>query len=117
MTAHRDLQSLRDMLEYSHLTQRLIRGKTRAGVESDEVVLLALRKALEIVGEAARRLSPELRGRHPHVPWVDIIGMRNWLTHRYDAIDPDTLWKALHDDVPALILDLERILAREAPPE
>jgi uncharacterized protein with HEPN domain len=43
--------------------------------------------------------------------------MRNWLTHRYDAIDPDTLWKALHDDVPALILDLERILAREAPPE
>jgi uncharacterized protein with HEPN domain len=115
MTADRDVQSLRDMLEYSRLTQRLIRGKTRAEIDADEVVHLALRKALEIVGEAARRLSGDLRERHPHIPWVDIIGMRNWLTHRYDAIDPDAVWQALHGDVPALILDLEHILEAEAP--
>ncbi len=116
MTADRDIQSLRDMLEYAQLTQRLIRGKARAEIDADEVALLALRKALEIVGEAARRPSLDLRERHPHVPWVDIIGMRNWLTHRYDAIDPDAVWKALHDDLPALILDLEHVLDVEAPP-
>jgi len=105
------------MLEYARLTQRLIRGKTRGEMDADEVVLLALRKALEVVGEAARRLSRDPRERHPSVPWVDIGGMRNWLVHRYDAIDPDAVWKALHDDVPVLIGDLERILVNETGPQ
>ena len=64
-----------------------------------------------VMGEAARRLSPEIRTAHPEVPWRDIIGMRSVVTHGYDQIDDDELWQVIERDLPELIRKLEAILA------
>ena len=64
-----------------------------------------------VLGEAARRLSQNLRERHADVPWRDIIGMRSIVTHGYDQIDDDELWQVIDHDLPELISRLENILA------
>ncbi len=64
-----------------------------------------------VMGAAARRLSEELRDRHPGVPWRDIIGMRSIVAHGYDEIDGDELWQVIEHDLPDLLLKLDNILA------
>ncbi|MGD0537659.1 MAG: HepT-like ribonuclease domain-containing protein [Verrucomicrobiota bacterium] len=66
---------------------------------------------LVVMGEAARRLSPEIRAVHPEVPWRDMIGLRSIVTHGYDQIDDDELWQVIERDLPDLIRKLEAILA------
>jgi len=66
---------------------------------------------LVVMGEAARRLSPEIRAVHPEVPWRDLIGLRSIVTHGYDQIDDDELWQVIERDLPDLIRKLEAILA------
>ncbi len=74
---------------------------------SDRVLSLALVRLLEIVGEAARRVSDETREAHPEVPWSQIVGLRNRLIHGYDSVDLEILWRILSDDLPRLIEALE----------
>ena len=64
-----------------------------------------------VMGEAARRLSEELRERQPGVPWRDIIGMCSIVAHGYDQIDDDELWQVIDHDLPELVSKLENILA------
>jgi uncharacterized protein with HEPN domain len=78
------------------------------------VLSLALVRLLEIVGEAATRVSEELRARHPQIAWRQIISLRNRLIHGYDAVDLDILWQILHEDVPQLVSDLEKLISPEA---
>lgn len=65
---------------------------------------------LMIVGEAAARLTPELRADHPDVPWRSVIDMRNTLIHRYSQIDLNVVWRVAEEDVPQLRHQLETIL-------
>jgi uncharacterized protein with HEPN domain len=65
-----------------------------------------------VLGEAARRLSPEIRAAHPEVPWREIIGMRSVITHGYDQIDDDELWEVVERDLPDLMSKIEAILAK-----
>lgn len=71
---------------------------------------LSLVRLLEIVGEAAARLSPETRDGCPSIPWPDIIGLRNRLIHGYDVVDFDILWDIVSGDLPPLIAQLDSIL-------
>ena len=73
----------------------------------------AILKVLEIVGEAASRISDETKDAHPTIPWVEIVGLRNRIVHVYFEIDPAVVWNIVNDDIPILI----RQLARIAPPE
>jgi len=68
-----------------------------------------------VLGEAARRLSPEIRTAHPEVPWREIIGLRSVITHGYDQIDDDELWRVIERDLPDLLSKLESILAHSPP--
>ena len=70
-------------------------------------------KVIEIVGEAASRISDEKRQAHQEIPWSDIVGLRNRIVHAYFEIDLAVVWNIVNDDVPALIRQLEQI----APPE
>ncbi len=88
----------------------LIQGKRRSQVEADRVLTLALLRLLEMLGEAANRVSPAVRNEHPEIAWLPMIGLRNRLIHGYDAVDLDILWRSLESDVPSLIPRLEALL-------
>lgn len=68
-------------------------------------------KWLEIVGEAAARVSPDLQRQHADVPWREITGMRHRLVHAYDRIDRDLVWNTAWHDLPPLVDQLEAMLA------
>ena len=63
----------------------------------------ALERFLGIVGEGVKRLPLELRSRHPSVPWKEIAGTRDHLSHGYDDVDHQVLWDAVQSDVPVLL--------------
>ena len=70
----------------------------------------ALERFIEIVGEGVKRLPMELRLRHPSVPWKEIAGTRDHLSHGYDDVDDQVLWDAVQSDVPELLLTVGRML-------
>lgn len=74
---------------------------------------LALTHLVEIVGEAAGRLPPEIRRKHRAIDWPRIIGMRNRLIHAYDRVDLDVLWQTIDEDFPRLVDRIQKILEPE----
>jgi uncharacterized protein with HEPN domain len=73
----------------------------------------AVTRQFEIIGEAARRISPETQASLPEIPWPKIIGMRNRLIHEYDAVDIETIWDTIHMALPDLISVLKAINSTE----
>lgn len=73
----------------------------------------AVERQLEILGEAAHRLSDEMRQRHPEIEWRKIIGLRNIIIHRHDEIRQQTIWETVVSELDPLLLQLERLLASE----
>lgn len=71
---------------------------------------------MEIIGEAARRLSDEFRAAHPGIPWRKVIGLRNVLAHRYDEVDDVEVWRLAREEIPPLVQQLEAVLP-PAPPD
>lgn len=104
-----DLVRLRHMLDSSMEAVELIRGKSRADLDTNRVISLALVRLLEIVGEAANKVTIATRLQYPNIPWSQIVSLRNRLIHGYDTINLDILWKILSEDLPALITELDRI--------
>jgi uncharacterized protein with HEPN domain len=98
---------MRHMLDHASEAVRLGAGRTRADLDADRTFSLAMTRLLEIVGEAAARVSPSARERHPQIPWSAIAGLRNRLIHAYDAVDFDVLWDIVENDLPALIPQLQ----------
>ncbi len=101
------------MLEASSEAAAFAKGQDRTDLDRDRKLVLALVKELEIVGEAASRLSAEGRIRYPDVSWINIIGMRNRLIHAYFDVDLDVLWSTITEDLPPLIEQLADIVQRE----
>lgn len=98
----RDPACLWDMLAYSQQVIELCEGLSLPAYLADRARQLALERCLEIIGEAAKRLSQEFRDAHPEVPWRHIIAQRNVMAHEYDDILQELVWKTATEDVPAL---------------
>ena len=106
-----DTIRLRHMLEAAR-TAILIAGlRRREDLGTDIMFALALMKSIEIIGEAAGKVSEPCRQAHTDIPWARIIGMRNRLIHAYHDINLELLWNTITDDLPPLIALLEAALA------
>jgi uncharacterized protein with HEPN domain len=109
-----DTVLLRDMLDHARKAVAATGGKTRADLGKDLILSAALERFIEVIGEAASKLSDETRGELTSVPWHEIIGMRNRLVHGYASVDQDVVWAVAHKDLPRLVADLEAALERPA---
>jgi len=108
----RDEVSLRQILDHAREARQLATGKTRVELDTDRVFHLAMSRLLEIVGEAAGRVSQPCRDQYPQIAWPQIVGLRNRLIHGYDQVDCDMLWLIVEKDLPDLIADLQDVLDR-----
>ncbi len=110
MSQHDDGTRMGQMLDHAREAVQMAQGCSRAGLDSDRKLELSLTRLVEIVGEAAKRVSTDRRAAVPQIPWKEIVGMRNRLTHGYDAVDLDILWNVIQDDLPPLIDQLQTIV-------
>jgi len=105
-----DVIRLRHMLEAAEHAVNFVAHRQRTDLERDPQLTLSLLKALEIMGEAANKVSAETQTTHPQVPWRDMVTMRNWLIHVYFDVNLDIVWNTIKDDLPPLIDQLRAIL-------
>lgn len=110
-----DTIRLRHMLDAAQEAMEFVQGRTRADLNDDRKLVLALVKDIEIIGEAAYQVSEIARDQLQNIPWNDIIGMRHRLVHAYFDINLDILWRTVQEDLPALIAVLEPLLPAEEP--
>jgi uncharacterized protein with HEPN domain len=110
MTQHDDVIRLRHMLDHAREAVEMTRGRQRDDLKRDRMLQLALVRLVEIVGEAATRVSQQGQERYPSIPWQQARGMRNRLIHGYDKVDLDVLWDTIQDDLPALVVQLREAL-------
>ena len=95
------------MLDAIEEAMSFAKNKCRESLDKDRMLVLALMKAVEIVGEAASRISKEAQRATPEIPWVNIIGMRNRLIHAYFDINLDILWQTVSKDLSELAVTLK----------
>ena len=108
-----DAIRLRHMLQASRQAVEFTQGRARADLDSDPMLMLALVKLIEIVGEAANQITDSGRADAPEIPWPDIVGMPHRLVHAYFDINLDILWQTVGHDLPSLIPILEKALEKD----
>ena len=111
MRPPRDNILLLDMLDHARKAVAATRGRSRLDLDSDEILAAALVRFLEVVGEAASRVSQVTKDELPDVEWTAIVAMRHRLIHGYASVDPDIVWGVVTADLPPLIAVLERSVA------
>jgi uncharacterized protein with HEPN domain len=103
------------MLDTARRALRLARGKTRREYDGSEELRLALTHLLQVIGEAARRVSQEFRDAHPAIPWHAIVGMRHKVVHDYMGVDDDIVWRTVTQELEELIARRVPVLAAGEP--
>jgi uncharacterized protein with HEPN domain len=104
---------LRHMLDAARKAISFVQGRSRADLDSDETLALALVRLVGVLGEAAKQVSQATREQHPHIPRRQISGTRDRLIHGYFDVDLDIVWQIITHDLPPLVSALERILVQE----
>jgi uncharacterized protein with HEPN domain len=110
MMEARDRVFLLDMRDAAERVRTYLGDRSRADLDTDPMLLDAVVRQLEILGEAARSVSPAGRQLLPEVPWRAIVGMRNQLVHAYKAVDREAVWRTATDDIPVLLQRLRSAL-------
>jgi uncharacterized protein with HEPN domain len=100
------------MIEAAETACDFMSGRSRGDLDSDRMLVFALVRAIEIVGEAASRITLSTREAAADIPWPLIVSMRNRLIHAYFDIDHEVVWKTVSEELPQLLPRL-RVLLRE----
>ncbi len=115
MTQHDDILYLGHMYESSLNVLAFAEAKSLEDLESDQVVQYAIVHALQIIGEAARRVTEETKKSIPGIEWKLIIAMRHKIVHDYFEVDIDVVWDTIKNGVPNLIQELAKFVQIEPP--
>ncbi|MDX2000540.1 MAG: DUF86 domain-containing protein [Thermoanaerobaculia bacterium] len=102
---------LRDMIGFCQRIQQYADGLPASSFFAHEMAYDAIVRNVELLGEAARQIPPDIRDQTPQVAWREIVGLRNVLIHSYFGIDDEILWDVVTVRVPALVLALESFAA------
>jgi len=101
------LEAARSVVDYiGNLTLDEFLATGREGA----ITRLAVERQLEILGEACRRVSVQFREAHPALPWREMVGLRNVISHEYDKVNYDLIYRIVRDRIPALIVMLEPLV-------
>jgi len=106
----RDAAYLWDMMDAARKVVDFTQGITFAEYLENQMLQYAVERAIEIIGEAANRISPTFHQAHPEVPWRKIVGQRNVLAHEYGDVDPSFMWDLAQQHIPALARQLEELV-------
>lgn len=108
-----DSAFLWDMLDAARAVDAFVAGKRFRDYEADRMLRGAVERHVEIIGEAAGKVSPAFRADHPEIPWHPINAQRHVLAHEYGEIEHTLLWKVATERIPKRIVCLEPLVATE----
>jgi uncharacterized protein with HEPN domain len=97
------------MIEAAESAVNFVTGRQRADLNSDQMLLFALVRAIEVVGEAAGRVTESTQKAVADIPWSLVVSMRNRLIHAYFDVDNDVVWKTATEELPALLPKLRAL--------
>lgn len=106
----RDREYLIDILEAAKIAASYTRGKSKKEFLDDLQCQDAVIRRLEVIGEAARRISKDTQTHLANLPWNEMVSMRNVMIHEYDDIDVGIVWETVQNDLQPIINSLEKIL-------
>jgi uncharacterized protein with HEPN domain len=109
--SHEFLDFVEDILDAMDKAKILVEGFTYEEFETDFRTNFAVVRALEILGEATKRLPMSLREQYPDIPWRGMAGMRDRIIHGYDTVDLQIVWDVVEQDIPAIRPQIQQILA------
>ncbi len=101
---------LQDILDAIGAIEKFTFGIEFREFSSNLEKIYAVSRALEIIGEAVKRIPNSIRNQYPNIPWKDIAGMRDKLIHDYFYTDVEIIWKAVQEDIPELKLMITIVL-------
>ena len=94
---------LYDIVQFSRQAIEIAATRNRADLDSDRTLQLALVHLIQMIGEAAGKLPDAFKGKHPDIPWHDIINMRHRIVHEYWEVDPQVVWDTVQKDLPVIV--------------
>lgn len=103
---------LRDMLENAEKALSFVKGMDYDEFEADDKAVYAVIRAFEIIGEAARQIPENIKKENSAIPWREIMGMRNKLTHEYFGVNTKVVWRTVNEDLPVIIPLLKKMLEK-----
>ena len=109
----RDDTTLVDMVAAARLIRQFVEGVDEAEFNCDLMRQAAVMREVEIIGEAAKRMSATFKHEHPEIPWRKMAGMRDLLIHVYDHVDLSELWNVAQVEIPDLLAKIEPLTPRE----
>ncbi|MEO0071179.1 MAG: DUF86 domain-containing protein [candidate division WOR-3 bacterium] len=102
---------LEDIVEAATVARQFVAGMTKEQFAQDRKTRDAVVRNLEVIGEAVKKVSDEIKDKYPEVEWKKIAGLRDILIHDYFGIDTDIIWDVIQNKLPTLIKQLQQILA------
>jgi uncharacterized protein with HEPN domain len=106
---NKDYIRIRHILDASEDAILFLKDKSKDDFKNDKILIYALVKALEIIGEAANLISTEIQDKFPEIPWRDMIDMRNFLVHEYFGINEEIVWNTVKIELPKLLTAMKKV--------